>query len=127
AYSASAKDSCFIGKLGQGSGCISPESGSLFQDFPNENINVTKKNGYCQGQCLKQHTAMHPLDPIPVLIQAEGANATDDPTATNPPAIAPYPPAEDRPRHHPLATALALNLVVSHLKSLLVRHFHLPR
>ncbi|WP_460431473.1 hypothetical protein, partial [Azotobacter salinestris] len=34
AYSASAKDSCFIGKLGQGSGCISPESGSLFQDFP---------------------------------------------------------------------------------------------
>ncbi|WP_460431477.1 hypothetical protein, partial [Azotobacter salinestris] len=35
AYSASAKDSCFIGKLGQGSGCISPESGSLFQDFLN--------------------------------------------------------------------------------------------
>ncbi|MDV7213065.1 hypothetical protein, partial [Azotobacter beijerinckii] len=33
AYSASAKDSCFIGKLGQGIECISPESGSLFQDF----------------------------------------------------------------------------------------------
>ncbi|MDV7214060.1 hypothetical protein, partial [Azotobacter beijerinckii] len=37
AYSASAKDSCFIGKLGQGIECISPESGSLFQDFPYEN------------------------------------------------------------------------------------------
>ncbi|MDV7212780.1 hypothetical protein, partial [Azotobacter beijerinckii] len=35
AYSASAKDSCFIGKLGQGIECISPESGSLFQDFLN--------------------------------------------------------------------------------------------
>ncbi|WP_460431545.1 hypothetical protein, partial [Azotobacter salinestris] len=54
AYSASAKDSCFIGKLGQGSGCISPESGSLFQDF----LNVLLKH---QPQFSK-----NPREPSPI-------------------------------------------------------------